>query len=206
MDKRSLAKWFLDGIETYPKVYVQKDTPWQQSGFSGPEERWVACRKPIADCMGSDGTFLDIGCANGYLIECVLKWTAERGVHITPFGLDIFDGIAEMARARLPEHAGRIFTANAFDWHPAQRFDYVRTELVYVPEELQTGFVRRLQKEFLRPAGRLLPCEYRGRSQVCSGPWIDEHISNLGFNVAEVKSGFWEGKELIRIAVVRPES
>lgn len=49
MDKKALDRWFKDGIEMYPKAYVQKDTPWQQSGFSGPEERWVVCRGPIAD-------------------------------------------------------------------------------------------------------------------------------------------------------------
>lgn len=69
MDKIQQKQWFSSLRKQLEEAYLQHDEPWKQSGFSGPEERWVACRKPIADCVEKSGSFLDIGCANGYLLE-----------------------------------------------------------------------------------------------------------------------------------------
>jgi hypothetical protein len=45
-------------------------------------------------------------------------------------------------------------------WEPPRRFDFVRTELVYVPESLQRDLLARLLGEFVVPAGRLIVCGY----------------------------------------------
>ena len=84
MNEVQLNKWFHALKEELETAYLQHDEPWKQSGFSGPEERWVKCRKPIADCVDKSGVFLDIGCANGYLLECISSWIAERGLSIIP--------------------------------------------------------------------------------------------------------------------------
>jgi hypothetical protein len=89
MDDKELSEWFYSLKETLEQAYLQHKETWKQSGFSGPEERWVKVRKPIADCVAESGTFLDIGCANGYLLECLLKWIGERGLSIVPYGLDL---------------------------------------------------------------------------------------------------------------------
>jgi hypothetical protein len=39
--------------------------------------------------VNRDGTFLDVGCANGHLMECSVTWLAEPGVSIEPYGLEI---------------------------------------------------------------------------------------------------------------------
>jgi len=96
-------------------AYLQHSEPWRQSGMSGPEDRWVRLRKPVADCMDRSGSFLDIGCANGYLLECCLKWTVERGILIEPYGLDISEKLVALAKQRLPQYADRFFVGNAFN-------------------------------------------------------------------------------------------
>ena len=74
-----LKNWFNNLCNVLENAYLSSEEPWKQSGFSGPEERWINLRKPIADCVNSTGSFLDIGCAIGYLLECLIKWTYERG-------------------------------------------------------------------------------------------------------------------------------
>ncbi len=79
--------------------------------------------------------------------------------------------LAELARARLPDWAGRIFVGNALTWAPPQRFAFVRTELVYVPDERQRALVERLLGEIVAPGGRLILCGYGSpRSAVPTDP------------------------------------
>jgi SAM-dependent methyltransferase len=154
------AAWF-DGIrDVLETAYISHEEPWRQSGMSGPEDRWTSLRKPVADCIEHSGSFLDIGCANGYLLECVLKWTSERGLSVEPYGLDLSERLVGMARERLPRYAGNFYVGNAFTWAPPRRFDYVRTELVYVPSELEGEYIRFLLDNHLGESGRLLIANY----------------------------------------------
>ena len=59
---------------------------------------------------GADGTFLDVGCANGYLMECIVRWTRHR---VEPYGLELAGTVAELARQQRPHWAQRIFVGNA---------------------------------------------------------------------------------------------
>ena len=197
-----LEKWFLSVRDTLESAYLKCEHPWQQSGFSGPVERWAACRKPIADCVDGPGTFLDIGCANGYLLECLLAWTSERGIEIEPWALDLSKKLTALARQRLPDWAENLEVGNAYTWRPPQRFDYVRTELCYVPRELPWQYVERVVDEFLAPDGKLLVAEYRSRRDNTTKPWADEQLRRAGFAVMRTESGWWQGKELTRVAVV----
>lgn len=200
--KDPLRQWFEELKEMLESAYLKSDEPWKQSGFSGPEERWVVCRKPIADCVDTSGSFLDIGCANGFLLECLMHWVKEREFAITPYGLDLSEKLASLARGRLPGYAEHIFVGNGLTWNPPRRFDYVRTELCYVPETLQEQFVKRLMSEFLAEQGRLLIAEYRSRKDDREQKWVDSHLESMGFRVRYHRSALWEGKELTRIAVL----
>ena len=50
--------------------------------------------------------------------------------------------------------------ANAFYWSPSRRYDFVRTNLEYVPRADWTTFVRH-QHGLVAPRGRLILCHYR---------------------------------------------
>src|SRR5262249_42484683 len=52
----------------------------------------------------------------------------------------------------------RIFVGNALIWEPPTRFDFVRSELVYVPPSRRREYVERLLERFVAPAGRLILC------------------------------------------------
>jgi SAM-dependent methyltransferase len=141
----------------FDAAYPAGDNPRAQSGFGGDEARWEAARRPIAEQIDRDGTFLDIGCANGYLMESVVRWTDHD---IEPYGVDLAPAVVELARQQRPRWASRIFLGNALTWQPPMRFGFVRTELVYVPQERQQAFVERLLRGVVAPGGRLIVCGY----------------------------------------------
>ena len=202
MDKSELQNWFSSLQHELYDSYLQHDEPWKQSGFSGPEERWVACRKPIADCVEKSGSFLDIGCANGYLLECILKWTAERNINIIPYGLDLSEKLVKLAKQRLPQYRQNIYSGNGWLWKNLIRFDYVHTEVVYVPEQLQKRYIERIINTYLVDEGTLLLTEYRSRSTPVDKPWLDQALEKWGLNVVRQVSGFYDNKELTRIWVI----
>jgi len=205
MDQRSLNDWFENLKNVLEEAYLQHNEPRKQSGFLGPEEAWIQCRKPIADCLDKSGTFLDIGCANGYLLECVAKWSKERGIEIIPYGLDLSERLIGLARERLPKYESHFFVGNGWTWNPPMKFDYVRTEVVYVPEELQEKYVKRLLNEFINVNGKLLVAEYRSRKDTESRKWIDEYLKEWDLTVEFINSGYYEGKELTRFAVIEKD-
>jgi 2-polyprenyl-3-methyl-5-hydroxy-6-metoxy-1,4-benzoquinol methylase len=135
--------------------------PYRQSGRSSGAARWEESRRCIADAIDRDGDFMDIGCANGLLLESLKGWAADRGHRIRPHGIDFIAELIELARRRHPETPRDSFeVANAFYWEPRRRYDWVRTEVVYVPESDRVAHVQRLYDLSVAPGGRLILCEY----------------------------------------------
>jgi SAM-dependent methyltransferase len=209
MNAEELARWFEANKTLLETAYLAAKDPWQQSGSSiGKKttvDEWTAKRRCIADCMERPGTFLDVGCANGYLMECVVQWTAERGITIDPYGLDFSEKLVAFARQRLPQYADHFYIGNAWDWTPPRMFDYVRTELVYVPDELYDRYTSRLLEQFVAPGGALLAVEYSPRDKPNIGLDIDHYLERRGFTVEATKTAFWDGVEKTRAAVIRKQ-
>lgn len=152
--------WYEEVRDWLEGAYLSATDPAAQSGKSGGLERWELGRKPIAQAIDRDGAFLDVGCANGLLMESMVRWCAERGRRLEPYGLDISERIADLARVRLPQWRDRIFVGNALGWRPPRRFDFVRTELEYVPRYRAPELVAHLLRHVTAPGGRLIVCGY----------------------------------------------
>jgi len=198
MKPEELSSWFDNLKETLENAYLSHEEPWRQSGMSGPEGRWISLRKPVADCIDKAGSFLDIGCANGYLLECCIKWTADRGLKIDPYGLDISLRLLELAKIRLPEYADHFFSGNALTWDPPRRFDFVRTELVYVPADYEKQYIEHLLNNYITLDGKLLVANYGEElpdveKGIMPGSHptkkIIERLTELDFKVVEYKDG-----------------
>jgi hypothetical protein len=102
-----------DLLRLLEPIYLNGETPQEGSGFSGSIQDWTSYHAHIVEAVERDGTFLDVGCANGFLMECMVDWCAARGVAIEPYGMDISPAIAERARERLPQWADRIWVGDA---------------------------------------------------------------------------------------------
>ena len=206
MDIIKQQEWFDSLKKELEQAYLQYTEPWKQSGFSGPEDRWIRCRKPIVDCIEKLGTFLDIGCANGYLLECILKWTSKRDLNIIPYGLDLSAKLITLAKQRLPKYKNNLYVGNGWNWKNPIKFDYVGTEIVYVPECLQKEYIKRIIDLYLEEDGNLLLTEYRSKNDDVNKPWIDKILIDWGFNITKQVSGFDNDKELTRVLVIYKKS
>ena len=90
----------------------------------------------------------------------------------------------------------------AEQWIATRRFDYVRTNLEYVPDELQAQFVHRLYDLFVASGGWLLVAEYRAREDTNPALTVDHRLAQMGFVVQAVTSAYWQGVEKTRLAVL----
>lgn len=161
-------------------AYLAAAIPEAQSGFSGGPLAWRHARGLIADAIDRDGTFLDVGCANGLLMETLTAWCAAKGTRIEPFGLDIVPELAALARARLPRWADHIFVGNALTWPPPRRFDFVRTNLDYAPPRRRRDLVDRLLTDVVAERGRLIVGVYVDESEV----GLHEALERCGYTVS----------------------
>jgi SAM-dependent methyltransferase len=167
--------------------YLAGTDPRQQSGFGRDARDWERFRRPVVAPIDRDGSFLDVGCANGLLMESVAAWAREDGHRVAPFGLDISEKLAALARQRLPQWRDRIFVGNALRWEPPAHFDFVRTELVYVPPWRRREYAEWLLARVVAPGGRLIICSY-GSSRpegARAEPLVDE-IRGWGLAVHRV--------------------
>jgi RimJ/RimL family protein N-acetyltransferase/2-polyprenyl-3-methyl-5-hydroxy-6-metoxy-1,4-benzoquinol methylase len=154
------AAWHRAMAAEIVPAYLAAEDERGGSGHSGTAEDWEWSRGVVAEAIDRPGAFLDIGCANGLLMESVARWGAATGLPIEPYGLDISPELAAVARQRLPAWSERIFVANALGWRPPRRFDFVRTGLEYVPASRRRELVAWLLDEVVEPGGRVVIGKY----------------------------------------------
>jgi SAM-dependent methyltransferase len=176
-------------LESLEPAYLQHDDPIRQSGFSGGAERWRAERSPILDAIDHDGDLLDVGCANGYLLECLVAWAKERGITLTPFGVDMGTELIQLARQRLPQQTAHFWIANAWNWEPPRRFRYVYALYDSVPETHLAEYARRLLERAVATGGRLILGAYGSRSRQTPPFDIETFLGQAGFEIAGTSQG-----------------
>jgi 2-polyprenyl-3-methyl-5-hydroxy-6-metoxy-1,4-benzoquinol methylase len=153
----SEAEWFEIHNRFFTEHYLAADDPRGQSGHSGGEAQYRDKRMMILEAIHKDGTFLDVGCANGYLMESLDRWLQGSGLTVEFYGLDISEPLLALAKRRSPQWADRFLLGNALYWTPPQQYDFVYLigpELV--PMGRQAALIDRLMQEFVRPGGRLI--------------------------------------------------
>lgn len=177
-------EFYADNVRLLEPAYLRGSTPQEGSGFGGDPARWRARREMIVDGIDRDGSFLDVGCANGLLMESVREWAAERGYQIEPYGVDLAPGLVTLARSRLPHWADRIEVGNAIDYRPAdgRQFTFVHLLLDAVPVPRRADLLRHALDALVAPGGRLLVSHYRDASSTDLS--AAEHVRALGFPVA----------------------
>jgi SAM-dependent methyltransferase len=178
-------EWFERIAAVITPAYLAGQNARAQSGHSGDEEQWRCARSLIVDCIPKSGSFLDIGCANGHLMESLCEWGREKGLVVDVFGLDISPELVDLAERRLPQFVDRFFVGNALTWKPPRKFDFVRTCLEYVPRSRQRDLLTHLLAHAVRPGGRLIIGTFNEeREEFKAEPALREIVEQLGFEVA----------------------
>jgi SAM-dependent methyltransferase len=175
------AGWHAAWLAIVEPAYLAGDNPRAQSGHSGDPARWEYARRLLTEALPGDGSFLDIGCASGHLMETLTAWAAQDGHTVEPYGVDISPALADLARRRCPQWAGRITTANAADWRPPHRFDVVRTGLEYVPPGHAPAYLHHLFTHTVAPAGRLVIGVYNEERHLTT---TEDRVRAAGYPIA----------------------
>jgi len=150
------AGWHRAWAEIIVPAYLHADTVQGGSGHTGSADDWTWSRGVVGEALHRSGTFLDVGCANGLLMESVERWGAAAGHSIEAHGLDIAPELAAHALQRVPAFVGRIHVGNALGWRPPRRYDFVRTALDYVPRPKRRALIAWLLDEVVAEGGRLI--------------------------------------------------
>ena len=93
----SEESFFSSELALHEAKYLAGTNPRQQSGFGRDERDWRRFREPVVAPIDRSGSFLDIGCANGLLMESVVACAREKGHAVEPCGLDISGRLASAA-------------------------------------------------------------------------------------------------------------
>jgi len=174
---------FIERLRKLEDAYCAEADPIRQSGFSGGSERWRAEREPILDAVDRDGDFLDIGCANGYLLESLVEWANDRGYRLTPHGLDFGARLIRLARERFPDLVSNFHVGNAWDWQPRRKYRYVYSLCDCVPEEYFGEYCHRLLDRMAARGGKLILGTYGSRSRNIAPLDLGAKLAEIGFQV-----------------------
>jgi SAM-dependent methyltransferase len=175
------GEWHRRAAARLVPAYLAAATPQGGSGHSGTADDWEYSRGIVAEALCGPGSFLDVGCANGLLMESVARWGAARHMEIEPFGLDIAPALVAQARQRCPNWADRLWVGNALGIVLPRRFDYVRTGLEYVPPPRRAALVAWLLDHVVAPGGRLIVGKYNEEVAHAS---IEAELVRVGYAVA----------------------
>lgn len=176
-----------DNLRLLEQAYLRSETPQGQSGVGGSLADWERSRRPVADAIDRDGTFLDLGCANGFLIESVHAWCAERGIMIEPYGMDLGPKLIKLAQQRLPQWADRLWVGDMQTWLPpdGRRFDFVQVRPDALLLDRRPALLAHIRDQLLTDGGRLIIT----LAEPGSLGTADALLEHSGFTVAGVQGG-----------------
>jgi hypothetical protein len=183
-ESRALPQDFLKTLNDLEELFLRETDPIRQSGFGGGAERWRRERGAILEAINESGSLLDVGCANGFLLECMVQWAGQKGIALVPFGLDQGSRLIELARRRMPQREKYFWTGNAWDWVPPRRFRYVYTLTDCVPSPFLRDYLHRLLELFVEEGGRLIVGAYGSMSRQEPAQDVTALLTSLGFRVS----------------------
>ena len=113
-------------------------------------------------------------------------WLGGSGPRVEFYGLDISEGLLDLAKRRLPQWRDRFFLGNAIYWTPERKFDFVLTaELSHVPRGRERDLMEHLHADYVADGGRLILGPYTEERD--SREW-EEELRAWGY----VPSGYCE--------------
>jgi len=72
--------------------------------------KWEEMRRFIAQAINQDGSILDIGCANGFLLRCLQEWS---NYNLIPYGIDVSEPHIKEAHEIFPDQKDNFVVLRA---------------------------------------------------------------------------------------------
>ncbi len=60
---------------------------------------WYDHRSPVVKAINRSGTVLDVGCANGFLLRCLIKWSKHN---LVPYGVEPDKALLDKCKTMFP--------------------------------------------------------------------------------------------------------
>ena len=189
MNEKILPAEFVETLDALERSYLLETDPIRGSGFGGGAERWRTEREPLLDGVRGDGSILDVGCANGYLLACLVQWGGERGLKLIPHGVDRSAALVGRARERLPGFIGNLHVGDSWTWIPPRQYEYVYALYDCVPFDYLGEYVVRLLDRAVVEGGRLIVGAYGSHSKGLDAYDIAGFLESQGHVVSGRSSG-----------------
>lgn len=140
---------------------------------------WYDKRYFINEAIYKSGTLLDVGCANGFLLRCLLEWSPHE---LIPYGIEPDKPRMEIAKTLLEPFAANFLEAGVDELKSLDKqgfpssFDFIQWSFWRNWDYTQEHNWQTFQNVWraVKPQGRLILCFYDG-----SLTEIDEQINKL---------------------------
>lgn len=200
-----LPESHMESIRILESAYLRHRDPIKQSGFGGGTDRWRIERSPLLDAIDGDGEFLDLGCANGHLLQSVLSWAGEQRINLTPYGVDLNPRLLHEAMKRFRDKPNHFWIANAWGWLPPRRFRWVYAIWDLVPIEYLPQLALHLLEHAVADNGALIFGAYGSKSEDRPSIAIADVLQSSGLPVSGVSQGgeLLSGGPVTRFAWIR---
>jgi len=125
---------------------------------------WKERREFIVQAINKNGSILDVGCANGFLLKCLQEWSNHK---LIPYGIDWNLKLIEQAKNLFPLKANNFIVKDArdlsdlFEYGFPAKFDFIYWSVWDQDSSIDQGRLKIL-KTLLKAAcgGRLIMGSY----------------------------------------------
>jgi SAM-dependent methyltransferase len=165
---------------------------------------WGHSRRFIASAIDKDGTILDIGCANGFLLRCFQEWSGHL---LTPYGIDLDESFIDEAKLLFPQHKEHFLQFDILELPEASSFILPQSyDFIYwaiwdnwtFQRQIEIRVIRTIQA-MVKSGGKLiLGLYHEDRSRSFA---VIAELERLGFSFSNVVENF-DGCEVIALQVL----
>jgi len=176
--------------------------------YNSSFELWCRSRRFIASAIDKDGTILDVGCANGFLLRCFQEWSGHA---LTPYGLDLNENFIDQAKWLFPHQKDHFLQFDILQLPDANLFNLPRSyDFIYWAIWDNWTFKRPIEVSVIKSidamvnsGGKLiLGLYHEDRSRSFA---VLTELERLGFSFSNVVENF-DGCEVVAWKEVTPSS
>ena len=99
---------------------ISKDVLEGSKVYDASYDEWEKGRKFIANQIDKDGSILDIGCANGFLLICLESWSGKK---LEKYGIDTNGDLIIQGKKLFPELEKRLKITGLESFRWLEEFD-----------------------------------------------------------------------------------